>query len=98
MDRRILALVALAACRPSAPRTQYVSEWATLPYEVARSAGRPAIEATRANAYVAVAIHEAFVAEQGSPLRSLGGQLNGLWMVPFPPAEGVDGTGPVTTE
>src|SRR5690349_1439349 len=91
LHRILVLLVVLAGCRPAVPRTQYVSEWATLPYEVARATGRPAIEATRANAYVAVAIHEAFVAEPGSSLKSLGGQLNGLWMVPLPPVEGVDG-------
>lgn len=77
--------VALLACRePTPPSATTVSEWMRL---VGASIARERVEApaaSRAHAYVSIAIYEAHAAVERSGLRSLAGQLNGLWHVPIP--------------
>ncbi len=87
-----LAIVAsLSACRPTVPHARYVTPWMGLPHQAIRDAHRPPREGTRATAYLAVAMYEAFAADPASGVNSLGGQLNGLWSLPVPPEGGVDG-------
>ena len=87
MNRRIVLLVmpALAACAPAAPDPQLVAQWlrTTLAFARAERLGPPV--AARISAYGSIAMYEAYAADPHSNLRSLAGQLNGLWSVPVAP-------------
>ena len=92
--RRILALAGatlLSACNPSVPDSRVVAPWIRVPYDLADSAGLSSLHAARASAYLAIAMHEAWVPDRKSGLSSLGGQLNGFWSAPAAPLDGVDG-------
>lgn len=88
MDRRraaLSALVALAACgAPQPPDPQLTAQWlrASLSFVRAERLGPPV--AARISAYSSVALYEAYAADPSSGLRSLAGQVNGLWSVPRP--------------
>ena len=84
-------LVAAAACSPPPPPdVAFVDEWRAVAAAVTASAP-DARSRARITAYGAIAMHEAFAAEQGTPLRSLAGQVNALWNVPVPGGELLDG-------
>lgn len=84
MYRRILllGLVALAACEPSAPDPQFVAQWlrTSLAFVRGERLGPPV--AARISAYASIALYEGYAADPRSNLKSLAGQLNGLWSVP----------------
>jgi hypothetical protein len=91
MLRRSIAILGAAAiaCRPPAPPTaDAVVAWSRL---VATSTLREGIDApvaSRVQAYTSIALYEAHAADARSGLRTLAGQLNGLWHVPTPDDRG----------
>jgi hypothetical protein len=87
MQRRflLLALPALAACGgPSPADPAIVDGWARRVDAVARAEQLSAPVASRIAAYTAIALYEGVAAEPHSGLRSMAGQLNGLWSLPRP--------------
>lgn len=80
----VLALFFAAACsRPTpAPDPQFVAQWmrSSLSFVRAERLGPPV--ASRISAYAGVALYEGYAADPASALTSLGGQLNGLPVLP----------------
>lgn len=85
----IVACSAAVACAPPPPADPaLVQEWSAVTRDAVVAAderNRPLI-----SALAAVAMFEAFAADESASLRSLAGQVNGLWSVP-PSTGGVDG-------
>lgn len=84
MNRRFapLLLLTLAACQPAAPDPQLVAQWLRTSLAFARSERLGPPVAARISAYSSIAMYEAYAADPKSHLRSLAGQLNGVWMLP----------------
>jgi hypothetical protein len=82
----ILAIfAALAACsEPGRPDPQLVAEWIGASRTLDASERVTVPDAARISAYASVALYEGYAADPRSQLRSLAGQLNGLWNVPSP--------------
>ena len=78
----LVGLVALAACRPAAPDPQLVAQWLRTSLAFVRSERLGPPVAARVSAYSSIAMYEAYAADPRSNLRSLAGQLNGLWTLP----------------
>jgi len=78
-----LALSLGSACRPSEPDAQLVAQWlrTSLAFVRAERLGPPV--AARISAYASIALYEGYAADPRSRLRSLAGQVNGLWSVPM---------------
>lgn len=85
--RLALALCITACAAEPAPEPRLVSEWIELADELAQ--GRDVRAGAGLRASVALAMYEAYAADERSNLRSLAGQVNGLWSVPRP-ADQVD--------
>lgn len=77
-----LVLSLAAACRPSPPDPQLVAQWLRTSLVLVRSERLDPPVAARMSAYASIALYEAYAADPRSNLRSLAGQLNGLWSVP----------------
>jgi len=85
----LLLCTAGCAVPPPPPDPQIVGEWqAATDNLLDRADPRVRI---RGRALAALAMYEAYVAEDSAPLRSLAGQVNGLWRVPGPAARALDG-------
>jgi hypothetical protein len=97
MSRRIALLILplLAACRePEPPDPQLVAQWLRTSLAFVRSERLGPPVAARISAYASIALYEGYAADPRSKLRSLAGQLNGLWSVPLsnvPAGRNVDG-------
>lgn len=89
----LLVSLSVVGCEPPPPPgPDFVEAWEAIAGTVAASL--PADDARRARlrAFVSLAMFEGYAADPGSGLRSLAGQVNGLWSVPRPAARsGVDG-------
>jgi hypothetical protein len=82
----LASLVALAACRQPPPAgPTFVAHWLRATQEWAREERLAAPVAARITAYGAVALYEGQVSDPRSDLRSLAGQVNGLWSLPAAP-------------
>ena len=84
------AVLVLACSEPAAPTVDAVTPWIRL---VATSATREGLEApvaSRLQAYGAITQFEAYATDSRSGLRSLAGQVNGLWHVPKASRETLD--------
>jgi membrane-associated phospholipid phosphatase len=79
----LVSLAILAACQPAAPNPQLVSQWVRAAMNAAQSAQLDAPVAARVSAYASIALFEGYAADPRSNLRSLAGQLNGLWSIPL---------------
>lgn len=96
MRRRIIALVLLGlplvSCRREAsePDPQLVGQWLRTSLAFVRSERIGPPIAARISAYASLALYEGYASDSRSPLRSLGGQLNGFLPLPAAP-EHVDG-------
>jgi len=77
-----LGLSLAAGCRPSAPDPQLVGQWVRTSLAFARSEQLGPPVAARISAYASIALYEGYAADPHSRLRSLAGQVNGLWSVP----------------
>jgi hypothetical protein len=77
-----LGVVALVACQSAAPDPTFVTQWDSVSQSASRSALADEPVAARTSAYVAIAQYEGYAADPRANLRSLAGQLNGLWSVP----------------
>src|SRR5262245_36358571 len=92
---RMLVLCAsalLAACQASPPDPQLVGQWLRTSLAFVRSERLGPPVAARISAYASIALYEGYAADTRSNLRSLAGQLNGVWSVPQPDGIGrVDG-------
>lgn len=87
--RLLVPLCTLAACTPPGPADpSLASAWIQLTDSLTREAD--ATTQTRVVALAALAMYEGFAAEKESGLRSLAGQVNGLWSVPVPGSQ-IDG-------
>ncbi len=83
-------MLAAGACAPPAPADPaFVDQW-TAAADAATARAEPAVRA-RLAALGALAMYEAFAAEDASPVRSLAGQVNGLWSVPLSAGTAIDG-------
>jgi membrane-associated phospholipid phosphatase len=94
MSKRIaLTLLAfLGACKPAAPDPQLVAQWLRTSLAFVRSERLGPPVAARVSAYSSIAMYEAYAADPNSHLRTLAGQLNGVWTVPGPTAgDAIDG-------
>lgn len=91
--RALLPLLLLSACRePSPPDGQFVAQWLRSSLAFVRSERLGPPVAARISAYASIALYEGYAADPRSNLRSLAGQLNGLWSVPQPTSgQAVDG-------
>lgn len=90
--RPLFLLPFVSACQPSAPDPQLVAQWlrTSLAFVRAERLGPPV--AARVSAYASIALYEGYAADPRSRLRSLAGQLNGLWSLPVAAVEApVDG-------
>ncbi len=94
-SRRLLpALLLAAACRGDAPAPdpQLVAQWTRSSLAFVRSERLGPPVAARVSAYASLALYEGYAADRRSGLRSLGGQLNGLGVLPaVPEGAWVDG-------
>src|SRR5262245_2266926 len=82
----------LAACQASPPDAQLVGQWLRTSLAFVRSERLGPPVAARISAYASIALYEGYAADSRSNLRSLAGQLNGLWALPQPDGIGrVDG-------
>jgi hypothetical protein len=80
--------VLLLACHTSpAPDSRLVREWVQASQTLASTEQLAAPVASRMAAYASVALYEGYATDPTSRLRSLAGQLNGLWSVPVPPRD-----------
>lgn len=88
----LLVSLAIAGCAPPPPPTpDLVEAWDVIAGKVTASLPDDARRA-RLRAFASLAMYEGYAADPGSGLRSLAGQVNGLWSVPRPAARsGVDG-------
>lgn len=91
----LLALAgAIAGCRrePAPADAQLVAQWLRTSLAFVRTERLGPPVAARISAYGALALYEGLAADPDSRLRSMGGQLNGLPVLPEPPDGGpVDG-------
>jgi len=72
------------ACRgPAPPDPQFVADWVRTSQAVVRAERLAPPAAARISAYASLALYEGYAADRRSGLRSLAGQLNGLWSVPL---------------
>ena len=78
------ALLAIAACRlPTPPADpQLVSQWMRTSLAFSRSERLGPPVASRISAYAAIALYEGYASDVRSPLKTLGGQLNGFGALP----------------
>src|SRR5688500_18738961 len=82
----VLTAASLAACRePAPPDAQLVAQWMRTSLAFARSERLAPPVAARISAYASLALYEGYAADRGANLRSLAGQVNGLWSVPLAP-------------
>jgi hypothetical protein len=82
----------VAACgdaRPADP--QLVAQWARTSLALVRSERLGPPVASRISAYASIALYEGYASDSRSGLVTLAGQLNGLSVVPAPPAGDLDG-------
>jgi membrane-associated phospholipid phosphatase len=87
----IVAALTVAGCRePAPPDPQFVAHWMRAALGIARSERLTPPVAARLSAYGSLALYESYVADPRSNLRSLAGQLNGLWNLPRPAVQPVD--------
>jgi hypothetical protein len=92
MLRRFPVWIAvILACRQPVPATaDAVAPWIRLVTTSASREGVDAPVASRMHAYGAITLYEAYAADSRSGLRTLAGQLNGLWHVPTRPSSALD--------
>jgi hypothetical protein len=82
------AALSLLACRePQPPHHRVVGEWVRASQLFARTEQLSPPVAARMAAYGSLALYEGHAADKASGLRSLAGQVNGLWSVPIPPRD-----------
>ncbi len=87
-------LLAIAACHSPPPPAdpQLVSQWMRTSLAFARSERLGPPVASRISAYAAIALYEGYASGSRSPLKTLGGQLNGLGVLPsLPDGAAIDG-------
>jgi hypothetical protein len=82
----LASFVAVAACRqPSPAGPELVSQWVRATQHFTRAESLAAPVAARITAYAALALYEGQVSDPRANLRSLAGQVNGLWSLPIAP-------------
>lgn len=89
----LLVSLVVAGCAPPPPPTpDLVEAWDAIAGTVTASLPGDDLRRARLRAFTSLAMFEGYAADPGSGLRSLAGQVNGLWSVPRPAARsGVDG-------
>ena len=80
----VLLAVSIVACRePAQPDPMFVADWLRTSLALANAERVAPPAAARVSAYASLALYEGYAADRRSTLRSLAGQLNGLWSVPL---------------
>jgi hypothetical protein len=88
---RWLSAVVLIACQPPTPAApDHVELWKSVADSLVSRLPGDAYVRARVLALTSVARYEGFAADRRTGLRSLAGQINGLWSVPLP-GRAVDG-------
>jgi hypothetical protein len=89
---RAIPLVLAAACSAKPPAAELSTDWSATVAAVAARDNIGPLQESRLAAYTAVALYEGHAADAKANIRTLAGQVNGLWSLPtVDPETPVDG-------